>query len=202
MGGRKQHLPPIDPVTHDRVSCVDYERVDATMTNKRRRGSGLTSATVQNLLRQGLTGEQIAKRYGVTRARVSQLKRQTDAWTRTAFDEAEEYWPLLVPDRFHSCRPYKNLRSHGAYTVDSDSLNEGSLKLLRGFYAHLTDFHLVVEYDPDIPPQRRIATGGFAYRTRQETDGDLMIRPNEHTHGLDRATMQDFWRLPPESSWP
>lgn len=202
MVRKEEQIPRFDPVTDRHVPCPNNERVGATMTNERRRGSGLTSATVQNLLRQGLSGQEIADMYGLTRARVSQIKRQTDGWTKTAFDEAEEYWPLRVPDRFHSCRPYKNLRSHGVYTVDPTSVNKESLKLLRGFYAHLADFNLIVVYDPDIPPQRRIATGGFAYRTREESDGELMIRPNDHTHGLDRATMQDFWRLPEEAHWP
>jgi hypothetical protein len=66
------------------------------------------------------------------------------------------------------------------------------LSLLRGFYQKLEG--VVVEFDPALPPSEGISEGGFAYRERLESDGDLLIRINQHTHLSDEG--RKIWRLP------
>jgi hypothetical protein len=66
------------------------------------------------------------------------------------------------------------------------------LNLLKGFYDRLKA--QVVEFDPALPPSEGISEGGFAYRQRVESDGDLLIRVNQHTHLSDEG--RKIWRLP------
>jgi hypothetical protein len=68
-------------------------------------------------------------------------------------------------------------------------------KRLAAFHNRLHDGHLVVEFDPDIPPEPGVSNkGGFALRPRLPKDGDLMIRVNEHTTLTDEG--REVWALP------
>ena len=66
------------------------------------------------------------------------------------------------------------------------------VSLLRLFYKRLEGF--VVEFDPDLPPSDGVGIGGFAYRERLESDSDLLIRVNDHTHLSDEGLK--VWRRP------
>jgi Fe2+ or Zn2+ uptake regulation protein len=57
-----------------------------------------------------------------------------------------------------------------------------------------TDCDKVVEFDPALPPCEDASVGGFAYRDRLESDGDLLIRVNEHTHLSDEG--RKVWSMP------
>lgn len=201
---RQEARRSVDPETCARVPLIDYERGSVVSNRGRRNKSGLTPAIVQNLNRQGMSGAEGARKYGVTRAYWSKLLRSTEGFTKTADEIAREWMPIWVPDGPHACRPYRNMRLHALRSVDHDAFErvERGDTLLRGFYARLSDYELVVEYDPNIPPNRAASTGFFAYRPREASDGDLIIRPNDYTHGLDDVNMREFWRLPLESSWP
>jgi hypothetical protein len=64
-------------------------------------------------------------------------------------------------------------------------------KPLAAFHNWLRDEHLVLEFDPDIPPELGLSNnGGFALRP----DGDLMTRVNEHTTLTDEG--RGVWALP------
>ncbi len=63
---------------------------------------------------------------------------------------------------------------------------------LRGFLRRLEDF--VIEFNPDLPPSDGVGIGGFAYRQRLESDGDLLIRVNEHTHLSEEGLK--VWAMP------
>lgn len=90
----------------------------------------------------------------------------------------------------------RRLRDHGEYVVSGGSaLSEYRLKRLRAFHRQLREADVVVEYNPDIPPQPGVSrAGGFALRARRPADGDLMIRVNEYTR-LTREG-RTIWRLP------
>ncbi len=47
---------------------------------------------------------------------------------------------------------------------------------------------------PGIPPHDGVAAGGFAYRERLDSDGDLLIRVNEYTHLSDEGLK--VWVMP------
>jgi hypothetical protein len=66
------------------------------------------------------------------------------------------------------------------------------LKRLDGFYRRLEGY--VVEFDPDLPPCDEASLGGFAFRERLESDGDLLIRVNGHTHLSEEGLK--VWRRP------
>ncbi|EFV12962.1 hypothetical protein HMPREF9336_02219 [Segniliparus rugosus ATCC BAA-974] len=72
-------------------------------------------------------------------------------------------------------------------------MREDKLSRLRGFYRRLNS--LVVEYDPNILPIPGVSTnGGWAYRSRETSDSNLLIRINDYT----KLTEEGFniWRLP------
>lgn len=90
----------------------------------------------------------------------------------------------------------RSLRDHAEFVVTGGAaMSDHKLKRLRMFYRKLRETDVVVEYNPDIPPQPGVSrNGGFALRARRPADGDLMIRANEYTR-LTRAG-RALWRLP------
>lgn len=56
---------------------------------------------------------------------------------------------------------------------------------LETIYHKLESENLAIEHDP---------VSGFNYRERFDSDGDLIIRPNEHANLTDISRM--VWRLP------
>jgi hypothetical protein len=81
-------------------------------------------------------------------------------------------------------------------------MSEDKLTRLRAFVKMLRDENLVVEFDPDLPPEDGVSgtAGGWAYRKRRKRDGDLLVRVNEHTHLTDEG--RTIWRLPPDGTEP
>ena len=74
-------------------------------------------------------------------------------------------------------------------------MSQDKLKRLRAFYRQVRKDNVVLEYDPDLPPQPGFAIkGGFMFRLRQAQDGDLLIRVNQHTNLADEGQL--IWRLP------
>ncbi|PFW99016.1 hypothetical protein CJ469_05616 [Nocardia farcinica] len=67
-------------------------------------------------------------------------------------------------------------------------MSEARIKRLRTFYRKLIENNWVVEYDPNLPPVEGVSSkGGWAYRPREEKDGNLIIRVNEYTTLTDYA---------------
>jgi hypothetical protein len=67
---------------------------------------------------------------------------------------------------------------------------------LRAFYRKLKAEGLVLEYDPSPPVPGVSNKGGFTFRERTPTDGDLLIRVNEFTLLTDEG--RAIWRYPPQ----
>lgn len=165
---------------------------------KSRNKSGLTPAIINQLKARDYSQAQIARMYGVTPQYVSWIKRQYGGVIKSPQETINELWPWNVERQFHFASPNLRLRDHLKYMArGGKGMDPNRLILLKGFYERLRKQNVVVEYDPDIPPSDGIYTGGWAFRPRQESDGELIIRVNEHTKELSEEA-QMVWRLPPE----
>jgi hypothetical protein len=142
---------------------------------------------------------EIARMFGVTRQYVSLVKYQGADFSRSPREEAMAHYPWKVGARFNAASPDKRMRDHAEFMVTGGKgMSATKLKLLASFYRRLRDGDLVVEFDPSIPPSPGISTGGYAYRPRVESDGDFIIRVNEHTRITPEGRM--MWQFP--SEWP
>jgi len=155
----------------------------------------LSLAIVEALKNKGMSQSDIARAYGVTRQYVSWIKK-TYGGRQTPREMVLKEFPWKVDTGFLLASPYRRLRDHGEYMATGGvGMDEEKLRRLRSFYKKLRDENLVVEYDPSIGPTPGVSkNGGFAYRTRTDADGDLLIRVNEHTTLSDRGRM--IWRFP------
>ena len=155
----------------------------------------LTLAVIEGLKRQGLNQSEIAEMFGVTRQAVSwHVKTYGGDQPLTPRQKALEVWPWITDSRFRLNAVFQRLRDHAEYMLTGgEDLDFLKLSRLKGFYEKLGK-GLVVEFDPAIPPSEGIAAGGFAYRERLESDGDLLIRVNKHTHLSDEG--REMWRMP------
>ena len=152
----------------------------------------LTLAIIEGLKRKGLNQSQIAEQFGVTRQAVSFHVRKYGG-TLTPRQRALESWPWVVPTRFGQQSVYRRLRDHGEYMATrGEGMDYTKLALLKGFYERLRD--QVVEFDPDLAASEDISVGGFAYRERLDSDGDLLIRVNDYTHLGDEG--RKVWVMP------
>jgi hypothetical protein len=152
----------------------------------------LTLAVIEGLKERGLSQSEIARQFGVTRQAVSYHVRKYGG-TLTPRQKALESWPWMVPVRFANQVPYKRLRDHAEfYATKGEGMSPEKLSLLRLFYKRIEGF--VVEFDPDLPPSDGVGIGGFAYRERLDSDGDLLIRVNAHTHLSEEGLK--VWRRP------
>lgn len=156
----------------------------------------LSLAVIEALKAKGYNQTQIAEMFGVTRQAVSWHKRHYNG-RLTPRELVLEHWPFIVPDYFGQSSPNRRLRDHGEYVATGgDGMSEDKLQRLRRFYQKLRDENLVVEYDPDIPPEPGVSSrGGWAFRKRLKSDGDLLIRVNDHTFLSEDGAM--IWRFPP-----
>ncbi|BBC43717.1 putative immunity repressor [Mycobacterium phage BK1] len=115
----------------------------------------------------------------------------------TARQVIRREYPFKVPEPLSQCSPHKRLRDHGEYIATrGKGMKEYKLKRLRSFYRMLRENNWVVEFDPNIPPIPGVSKcGGWAYRDRQESDEDLLIRVNEYAT-LSEIGRHHIWRFP------
>lgn len=168
----------------------------------------LTPAIVEQMKRQvnpdtgkRYTQSDIAKRWAVSRQRVSQVKYMTDSYSQTPRERAMEAFPWHVPTEFQRASPDKRLRDHGEFqATGGKNMEQWKLDRLRSFLKMLRDEGLVVEFDPTIAPYEGMSTGGWVYRDRKDSDGDLIIRVNEYTELTELG--RRIWVFPHEGRWP
>lgn len=157
----------------------------------------LTPSLIEEMKRKGYNQSQIARLYGVTRSYVSWVKHRGGNYTQTARERVMANYPWDVGAKFHDASPNKRMRDHAEYMATrGKGMSEDKLRRLSSFYRYLERDQMVVEFDPDIPPSPGIKTGGFAYRPREDSDGDLIIRVNEYTRLTPEG--RKLWRLPHE----
>ncbi len=152
----------------------------------------LTLAIIEGLKQKGMSQSEIARQFGVTRQAVSYHVRKYGG-ALTPRQRALESWPWIVPTSLGQQSVCRRLRDHGEYYATAgEGMGYIKLSLLKGFYERLQG--QVVEFDPDLPPSEDISAGGFAYRPRLESDGDLLIRVNAHTFLSDEG--RKVWSMP------
>lgn len=156
----------------------------------------LSLAVIEELKAKGFTQSDIARMYGVTRQAVSWWKRNYNG-RLTPREAANENFPWRVTTDHTRASVYRRMRDHGEYmATGGKGMSEDKLSRLRAFYRTIREDNVVLEYDPDIPPVDGFASyGGFAWRKRRKSDGDLIIRVNKYTELSDEGRM--IWRLPP-----
>jgi len=155
----------------------------------------LSLSTVEDLKGKGFSQSQIAESFGVTRQYVSWIK-HTYGGRMTPREKVLQEWPWTVSADHCQSSPYKNMRNHGEFVATGGvGMSADKLKRLRAFYKKLRDENVVLEYNPDIPPDPGVSNkGGFAYRLREPADEDLLIRVNKHTHITEEG--RRIWRFP------
>jgi hypothetical protein len=157
----------------------------------------LTLDLYQSLRSKGFNDSQIAGVVQLSPQSVSRFKNKHARDLRTPREVAKDAWPMEVPYRFVQCSPYKRLRDHLEYMASGGKgMAEYKLKRLRWFYNRLLDQDLVVEYDPSIPPNSYANTGGWRFVEREDSDGDLIIRVNQHVKMTDLAWV--MFSVPPD----
>lgn len=161
----------------------------------------LTPALIEEEKRAGLTQRQIARKYGVSDQYVSKVKHKTDRYSRTARERVMEHFPWTVPSTMQRSAPHHRIRDHAEYRATSgEGMSRNKLYQLHLWYRRLRDEDIVLEFSPDIPPSEFTKYGGFAYRPRTESDGNLIIRVNEHTMLTEEGA--ELWRMPDDDEFP
>ena len=157
----------------------------------------LIFSVIEDLRRKGYNQSEIAEMHGVTRQAVSWQK-QVYGGHLTPRQIVNKAWPFKTAAKHSKSKAYQRLRDLGEYMATGGrGMNEDKLQRLRSWLNHLIDNDLVVEFDPDLPPEPGVAPeGGWAYRKRRASDGDLVIRVNKHTDLTDEGRM--IWRFPPK----
>lgn len=146
------------------------------------------------------TQNDIAKHFGVTRQYVSWIKRnKTRDFSETPREIVLKNYPWKTGAKFHNASPNRRMRDHGEYmATGGEGMSQAKLQRLTWFYRFLQENDLVVEFDPNLPPEAGVSSdGGFAYRPRKTSDGkDLLIRVNQFTTLTDDG--KDIWVFPEE----
>lgn len=159
--------------------------------------SHITAGLVEAMLNKGMNQTQVADELGVTKQRISNVLRSSSIHELSQRQKANEAFPWKPGKYYNKSQSDRKLRDHAEYMVSGGrDMSRDKLYRLQGFYRKLEQENLVVEFHPDIPPTKGNPMGGYAYRERKDSDGDLIIRVNE----LARLTPEniDIWRWPPK----
>lgn len=110
---------------------------------------------------------------------------------------ANKAWPWKTSNHHGKSKAYQALRDLGEFQVTGGKgMSEEKLYRLRVWLRNMRENDYVLEFDPELPAIPGVAPfGGFAYRKRHKSDGDLLIRVNEHTNLTEQGKM--IWRYPP-----
>lgn len=155
----------------------------------------LTPAAVQHWTNLGYSQAAMARRYNVTRAYPGWI---IDFYglEKSKRSRALTYFPFKVSAKQGESTQCKRLRDHLDFMVnDGEDWSYDRRKRQRYWYNKLKDENLVVEHDPDIPPEPGVCkSGGWAYRNRLDSDEDFLIRFNEY---VDLPEFEkENWRFP------
>lgn len=144
------------------------------------------------------TQNDIAEEVGVSRQRISQIVLSNPRRSETPRQTAMRNFPWKTGERFNKAAPNRRMRDHAEYMeTRGKGMPKWKLQRLYWFYKFLEENDVVVEFDPNLPPIEGVSSvGGFAYRPREKSDGDLIIRDNEHTTLTEEGRW--IWRMPPE----
>ncbi|GGM39375.1 hypothetical protein GCM10012275_07830 [Longimycelium tulufanense] len=163
------------------------------------KGTELTPELTVKLIEAGVKQMDIAKWWGISKQRVSQLKQlATRGKALTPREQVQEHFPYPgLPGRYHNSL-YKRLRDHGEFVATGgEGMTADKLQRLRSFYLKLRASRTVIVFDPSIPAKKGISTaGGWDLVPRTPEDKDSLIRWNKHTKRTPEGQM--IYRFPPE----
>lgn len=135
--------------------------------------------------------------YGISKQAAYKTGHASSGFEPTPREEVKKHFPWRVPAEMRDSSPDKRIRDHAEFmATGGDGMSDFKLGRLVNFYLKLRNENLVLEFDPSIPPNEHTGAGGYAYRPRQDSDGDLIIRVNEFTNLTPRG--RRLWRFPPE----
>lgn len=165
-------------------------------TRKRSSRIPVTLSVIEDLRRKGYNQSEIAEMHGVSRQAVSWHK-VVYGGKLTPRQTVNQAWPWKTTVLHGKSTAFQRLRDHGEYMATGGvGMSENKLERLRKWLTFLRENNVVLEFDPELPPEPGLSPhGGFAYRKRRKTDGDLLIRVNEYTDLSDQGAM--IWRFPP-----
>lgn len=156
----------------------------------------LTLSSIEELRRKGYNQSEIAEMHGVSRQAVSWHK-VVYGGSLTPRQIVGKSWPWKTSDLHGRSKAYQRLRDLGEFAATGGKgMSEEKLSRLRAWLRFMREHNYVLEFDPELPRVPGVSPyGGFAYRKRRKTDGDLLIRVNEHTDLSEEGKM--IWRFPP-----
>lgn len=136
------------------------------------------------LLLQNKNQNEVAAYFDVTRQAVSDFMKRHNITRELKRAEAMKFYPWDTGTQFNDAWENRLMRDHMEFmATGGEGLQPWKIDRLRAFYRRLVNEDVVVEFDPAIPPPgvNGSGTGGFAYRSREERDANLIIRVNAHT---------------------
>ncbi|MBH5303308.1 hypothetical protein BRL53_03235 [Corynebacterium ulcerans] len=156
----------------------------------------ITPERVMQLLGEGMTQSQIARKYGVTRQYIFTLaKRGGHQASAQEYIKDDLPW-ANVPDKHFNNTILSGLRIHARYMErGQEGLRGSSCVKLLGMYRKLVRFNQVIDYDESYPPVEGLSnTGGFMYVPRSPEDGNLIIKMKPGVRITKRGAR--IWQLP------
>jgi hypothetical protein len=159
----------------------------------------LVFSVIEELRRKGYNQSQIAEMHGVTRQAVSWQK-QVYGGMLTPRQIVQKSWPWATSTLHGKSAAFQRLRDHGEFmATGGEGMSEAKLGRLEAWWRYLEEHDVVLEFDPNLPPEKGLSPyGGFAYRKRRTSDGDLLIRVNKHTDLSEEGKL--IWCWPPDVS--
>lgn len=155
----------------------------------------LIFSEIRALKAKGYNQTQIAQEHGVSRQAVSDMWRKYGG-EKSVRQIVDESWPWKTTKAHAASAAFQRLRDHGEYmATGGKGMSADKLDRLKKWWTKLRDENFVLEFDPELPPEPGLSpNGGFAYRKRNESDGELLIRVNEFTDLTEAG--KGIWRLP------
>lgn len=159
--------------------------------------SGLTAEIIEaEKWIGGLNQTQIAIKYGVSRARVSQIKRANPRAHYTIRELSRVYFPWNTSHRMSNTRHARGVRDHLEWRMGGVAdMSAQQLRDLRSWWARLRCTGTVVAFDPSFPPNEFASCGGWDYLPRVPADEDLILRVTPEM--VMTAQARELFRLPP-----
>jgi hypothetical protein len=175
---------------------VSKQSEEKMARSKKANKTALALSVIEELRRKGYNQSEIAEMHGVSRQAVSWHKIVYGGFmtTRQIVNKA---WPWKTTVPHSKASAYQRLRDLGEYqATGGHGMSEDKLKRLKSWLNFMRDNNFVLEFDPELPPEPGVSPyGGFAYRKRKASDGDLLIRVNKHTEMSEEGHM--IWCFPP-----
>lgn len=163
-------------------------------------GERMTPQRIDELRRKGMTQNQVAKFFGVSRQAVSKMKHRYGNFTETPRERILRNYPFQHGGEHNQSVLFRRLKEHGLYIAGGAwALSKAQRRDLNRFYHRLRSQSLIVEYDPNTLPSPGNKYGGYSLVPRTKDDNpNSLVRKNTHTTITEEAERFGFWNFPPE----